>query len=141
MMEIGRVCIKTCGREKGKKCVVVDIIDKNFVMIDGNVKRRKCNTEHLELLPEKLEIKKGTSTAEVKELFKKHGLIELPKQPAVAHKRERKGKQEQGKKAQKPKKTEKEKKKAPVASSERQKRSSAETEEAIVEEALAASEV
>ncbi|WP_457611716.1 KOW motif-containing protein, partial [Methanocaldococcus sp.] len=36
-IEIGRVCIKTLGREAGNTCVIVDILDKNFVLIDGNV--------------------------------------------------------------------------------------------------------
>ena len=35
-LEVGRVCIKTAGREKGKKCVVVDVIDKNFVPTISN---------------------------------------------------------------------------------------------------------
>ncbi len=30
-VEVGRVCMKLAGREAGKKCVVVDVIDKNFV--------------------------------------------------------------------------------------------------------------
>ncbi|MHA1242872.1 MAG: KOW motif-containing protein, partial [Promethearchaeota archaeon] len=29
--DIGRVCVKTTGREAGRYCVVVDIIDKNYV--------------------------------------------------------------------------------------------------------------
>jgi large subunit ribosomal protein L14e len=65
-MEIGRVCIKTAGREKGKKCVIIDIIDKNFVLITGpksltGVKRRKVNIKHLKPTEEKIKIKKGAS--------------------------------------------------------------------------------
>jgi len=33
--DIGRVCVKTMGREAGNYCVIVDIIDKNYVIIDG----------------------------------------------------------------------------------------------------------
>ncbi|RLG55185.1 MAG: 50S ribosomal protein L14e, partial [Candidatus Hydrothermarchaeota archaeon] len=48
-IEIGRVCVKTAGREAGKRCVIVDIIDKNFVLVDGpEVQRRRCNIKHLE---------------------------------------------------------------------------------------------
>ena len=38
--DIGRVCVKTMGREAGYFCVVVDIIDKNYLLVDGlKVKR------------------------------------------------------------------------------------------------------
>jgi large subunit ribosomal protein L14e len=65
-MEIGRICIKTAGREKGKKCVIVDVIDKNFVLITGpksltGVKRRRVNIKHLKPTEEKIKIKKGAS--------------------------------------------------------------------------------
>ncbi len=65
-MEIGRICIKTAGREKGKKCVIVDVIDKNFVLITGpksltGVKRRRANIKHLKPTEEKIKIKKGAS--------------------------------------------------------------------------------
>ena len=35
MIQIGRLCVKLTGREANKKCVIVDIIDPNFVLIDG----------------------------------------------------------------------------------------------------------
>jgi large subunit ribosomal protein L14e len=34
-IEIGRICVKLTGREAGRKCVIVDIIDKSFVVITG----------------------------------------------------------------------------------------------------------
>ena len=71
VIEVGRVCVKLRGREAGRRCVVVDIIDENFVIIDGDVKRRRCNIKHLEPLPIKLNIKPGASTEEViKEMLK-----------------------------------------------------------------------
>ena len=65
MIEVGRLCVKISGREAGRKCVVVDVIDMNFVLIDGDVKRRRCNIKHLEPLPVKLNIEKGAPTKEV----------------------------------------------------------------------------
>ncbi|RAP03006.1 50S ribosomal protein L14e [Methanosphaera stadtmanae] len=48
-IEKGRVCVKIAGRETGKKCVIVDVIDENFVEIVGNeVKNKRCNIKHLE---------------------------------------------------------------------------------------------
>ncbi len=63
-MEIGRICVKTAGREAGKKCIIVDIVDKNFVLITGpkpvnKVKRRRANIKQLEPTNEKITIKKG----------------------------------------------------------------------------------
>ena len=60
VFEPGRVCIKTAGREAGKYCVVLEVIDENFVIVQGpKVRKRRCNIAHLEALPEKIEIKKG----------------------------------------------------------------------------------
>jgi large subunit ribosomal protein L14e len=73
-MEIGRLCVKTAGRDAGNLCIVVDVLDKHFVTIDGNVRRRKCNLLHLEPLDEILKIKKGASHSEVSSEFKKLNL-------------------------------------------------------------------
>ncbi|MDP1553110.1 MAG: 50S ribosomal protein L14e [Methanobacteriaceae archaeon] len=57
-IEVGRVCVKTAGREAGEKCVVVDIIDEKFIEVVGSsVKNRRCNIQHLEPLDQKIEIK------------------------------------------------------------------------------------
>ena len=66
MIEVGRVCGKLAGRDAGKKCVIVDIIDENYVLIDGETRRRKSNIDHLEFLEEMVKIKKGASTIDVK---------------------------------------------------------------------------
>ena len=43
-IEVGRKCIKTAGREAGKECEIVAIIDENFVEVKGDeVKNRRCN--------------------------------------------------------------------------------------------------
>lgn len=70
-MEIGRMCVKIAGRDSGNLCVVVDQLDKNLVLIDGNVRRRKCNIMHLEPLNQVLKIKKNASHSEVESEFKK----------------------------------------------------------------------
>ncbi len=74
-IEIGRVCIKTSGREAGKVCVIVDILDRNFVLVDGEVKRRRCNIKHLEPTEKKVDIEKGASTEEVKLALDAAGLL------------------------------------------------------------------
>ncbi len=71
MIEIGRVCVKIAGRDAGLKCVVVEDLGKNLVLIDGQTRRRKCNITHLEPLAQKLDIEKGTSHEKVAAAFKK----------------------------------------------------------------------
>ena len=74
MIEIGRLCIKTAGRDAGKTCVIVDILDDNFVLIDGATRRRKCNIAHIEPLEQSIDVKKGASHADVASAFDKIGI-------------------------------------------------------------------
>ena len=74
-MEVGRICVKTVGREAGKKCIIVDIVDKNFVLITGprtvsGIKRRRANINHLELTQEKIDVNRGVTDEEVTEALK-----------------------------------------------------------------------
>ena len=74
-IEVGRICVKLAGREAGKKCVIVDIIDKSFVLITGpkevtGVKRRRTNVNHIEPLRDRVKIKRGASDEEVMEALK-----------------------------------------------------------------------
>ena len=75
-IEVGRICIKTRGREAGKKCVIVDLIDKNFVLITGpksltGVRRRRVNIRHLSPTEEKINISRGASDEEVLQALRK----------------------------------------------------------------------
>ena len=61
-VDIGRVCVKTQGREKGKKCVVIDVIDRNFVVVTGpDIKRRRVNMDHIVPLDETVDIQRNAS--------------------------------------------------------------------------------
>lgn len=58
-MEIGQVCIKTKGREAGRKVIVISTPKNGRVLIDGKqVKRRECNMLHLFPTNEKIKIAK-----------------------------------------------------------------------------------
>jgi large subunit ribosomal protein L14e len=61
MINVGRVCVKLAGRDAGKKCVIVDVLDDKTVLIDGETRRRKCNILHIEPLDEVLVIEKNAS--------------------------------------------------------------------------------
>jgi large subunit ribosomal protein L14e len=80
-IEVGRICIKILGREAGKKCVIVDIVDKNFVLITGpktvsGIKRRRANISHIEPTSEKVEMKRGATDEEIAEALKTAGKLE-----------------------------------------------------------------
>ena len=65
-MDIGRVCQKVQGREKGKRCVVIDVIDRNFVVVTGpGVKRRRVNMNHIIPLDETINIQRNATDEEV----------------------------------------------------------------------------
>lgn len=69
MFQVGRVCVKIAGRDAGKKCVIVKHIEGKYYLIDGETRRRKCNTLHLEPLDQILDIKENASHEEVMKLF------------------------------------------------------------------------
>lgn len=81
MISIGQVCVKIAGRDAAKRCVIVDILDGPFVLIDGETRRRKCNIMHLEPLEQKIDIKKGASHEEIKDIFTKMGMTALETKP------------------------------------------------------------
>lgn len=73
-IEVGRVCVKIAGREAGRKCVIVEVIDRNFVLITGpqkvtGVKRRRSNINHIEPTEKRVNIKRGNSDEEIMELL------------------------------------------------------------------------
>jgi len=70
MIEVGRLIVKLAGRDAGLKGVVVEILDDNFVMIDGQVRRRKCNILHIEPLDKVLKIPKKATHEEVVKALK-----------------------------------------------------------------------
>ncbi len=80
MIEVGRVCYKVAGREAGRYCVVVKVIDSNFVLVTGpknvtGVRRRKVNIMHIEPTKHKLEIKEDASDEEVAKAWQKSKLL------------------------------------------------------------------
>lgn len=84
-IEVGRVCVKLSGREAGRKCVIVDLVDKAFVLITGpktvtGVKRRRANTNHVEPLAEKVDIKRGASDEEIEGVLKSSDKLEFMKE-------------------------------------------------------------
>jgi large subunit ribosomal protein L14e len=76
IIEIGRVCRKTTGKDAGKYCVIVEKIDDNYVMTEGVAqKKKKTNIKHLEPIPKVLDIKKGASLEDVKKKLEEENLV------------------------------------------------------------------
>jgi len=75
-IEVGRICVKTAGREIGKRCVIVDVIDKNYVLVTGpkslsGVKRRRTNVNHMEPTEDKIDLKRDATDEEVLKALEK----------------------------------------------------------------------
>ena len=81
MYEVGRLCIKLAGRDANKKCVIIEVLDDVYVMIDGQTRRRKCNITHLEPLDKFLKLSKGASHKDVVSVLKKEKIIVVDTKP------------------------------------------------------------
>ena len=85
-IEVGRICVKQTGRETGKKCVVIDVMDKSFVLVTGpkkvtGIKRRRVNINHVMPLQDKVEVKRGASDEEVASVLETAGKLQEMTQP------------------------------------------------------------
>ena len=81
-IEVGRVCVKVAGRESGRKCVIVDVMDKSFVVVTGpkkltGVKRRRVNINHVSPTEDVIPIKRGASDEEVTQMMKANDKLEM----------------------------------------------------------------
>lgn len=69
-LDVGRICVKLTGREAGSRCVIVDVIDRNYVLVTGpqemtGVRRRRVNMSHLRPLDERVDIARNASDDEI----------------------------------------------------------------------------
>lgn len=81
LYETGRVCVKTMGREAGSLCVIVATKDDSYVVVTGpkhmsGVRRRSCNTKHLEPLETILQIAAEADDEAVEKAIQEAGLTE-----------------------------------------------------------------
>ncbi len=106
MIEVGRLIVKLAGRDAGLKGVIVEILEKGYILVDGQVRRRKCNILHVEPLDKVIKLPKKASHEEVVKALKAEG-IEVKE-------KKKKGKE----KADRPKKVRKKKEKAAIEKKE-----------------------
>ena len=105
MMDVGRIVVKTAGRDAGKYAVIVDVVSDGYVLIDGETRRRKCNTGHLEPTEQTIEIKKGASHDQVVKAFQKIGRKARTTKPKPKQERQKKQRKVKEKKVKETKKT------------------------------------
>lgn len=74
LFEIGRVAVKIAGRDSKKYCIVVDKLDDNYVLVDGETRRKKVNIKHLEPLDIVVKIKKNANSEDVMNALKESGI-------------------------------------------------------------------
>jgi large subunit ribosomal protein L14e len=79
-IEVGRICTKQIGRESGLTCVVIDVMDKSFVLVTGpkkvsGVRRRRVNINHVMPLADKVDVKRGASDEEVTQALQAAGKL------------------------------------------------------------------
>ncbi|MCS7110575.1 MAG: 50S ribosomal protein L14e [Candidatus Caldarchaeum sp.] len=76
---VGRVVIKTRGRDAGRKGVVVAVYGDGNVLVTGpksltGLRRKRVNVLHIQPTPQKLETPKDASDEEVLKTIKEAGL-------------------------------------------------------------------
>ena len=81
MIEVGRIVVKTAGRDAGRLGVVVKV-ENDGAIITGpkeltKVRRRKVNFAHIEPTPHKIDIPEDASDEEVLKALEKAGLKEF----------------------------------------------------------------
>lgn len=104
MFTTGRICVKTAGRDAGRHCVVLKDLGEGYVMVDGQTRRKKVNTNHLEPTKKTIDIEEEADTSKVAEGLKKEGFVVKEKgqskQPAQKPSKQKKEKQKTSKKEQ-----------------------------------------
>jgi len=73
MFDVGRICLKTAGRDAGNFCVVIKKLDLPYVLVEGYTRRRKVNIRHLEPTDKVVEIPKEATREKVIIALEKEG--------------------------------------------------------------------
>ena len=83
-LTIGRICVKTAGRDAGKIAVVLSTQNKNRVLVDGQVRRKNCNILHLEPTAKTVVLEENASHETVVAALKTIGLAVVERKPKAA---------------------------------------------------------
>ena len=83
-LTIGRICVKTAGRDAGKIAVVLSAPNKNRVLVDGQVRRKNCNILHLEPTAKTVALEENASHEAVVAALKTISLEVTERKPKAA---------------------------------------------------------
>ncbi len=101
MTKVGQAVMKIAGRDAGEIGIIIDVINDNYVLVDGMTRRRKCNIKHLEFLDADAKIKKNAPHSEAAKALETFGINtsekkgskrEVKEKPRKTRKADRKGK-------------------------------------------------
>jgi large subunit ribosomal protein L14e len=96
MFDVGRICLKTAGRDAGRFCMVIEKLELPYVIVEGYTRRKKVNIRHLEPTDKVVEITKDASREKVIIALEKEGY-------KVTQKKGPKYQKAEGKESDKPK--------------------------------------
>lgn len=73
--------MKKRGREAGLKCVVVDVVRDDMLLVTGpkdvsGVRRRRVNVMHLAFTPHRVRIRRGATDEEVRRALEEARLLD-----------------------------------------------------------------
>src|SRR3989338_1355041 len=89
---VGIVCLKLAGRDANRFCVILEEIDSRYVLIDGDVRRKKCSLKHLKLFPQKVSVSTSSSTAQVRKALVDVGVLLHERKEGSKERKEKKEK-------------------------------------------------
>merc|ERR1712127_200269 len=79
-VEIGRVALINHGPDAGKLCVIVDIVNSNFALVDGanqtGVARGKLNFKHMAITDIKIDINRSMKSSNLEKIFVEKKVME-----------------------------------------------------------------
>jgi|SRR3989338_3707944 len=74
MTKVGQAVMKIAGRDAGEIGIIIDVINDNYVLVDGMTRRRKCNIKHLEFLSAEVKVKKNAPYSETAKALESLGI-------------------------------------------------------------------
>ncbi len=73
MFDVGRICLKTAGRDAGNFCMVIKKLELPYVIVEGYTRRKKVNIRHLEPTDKVVEISEEATREKVIIALEKEG--------------------------------------------------------------------
>ncbi|GFR09450.1 60S ribosomal protein L14 [Trichonephila clavata] len=89
LVQVGRIAFISFGKDSGKLCAVVDVVDQNRALVDGpctDVKRQAMHFKRLRLTKFKIVFPHSAGSKVVRQQWEKENITEKWKETATAKK-------------------------------------------------------